>query len=63
MSIEARTELNTMLAPEGFKVTLVTSLLGGWCAIWYWGKETSFAGGATIQEVADSCRRQVFGGL
>lgn len=56
-------EIRALLEPLGFKVSLVTPLLGGWNIIWYWGKETSFAGGATAEAVARSAERHVFGGL
>lgn len=59
----ARDELERRLGPAGFKFTSIVSLLGGWCVIWYWGKETSFAGGRTVDQVIASVERQVFGGL
>ncbi len=58
-----RAELVRQLGPAGVTFTSVAALLGGWNVIWYWGKETSFAGGRTIDQVVASIERQVFGGL
>jgi hypothetical protein len=59
----ARQEIDAALAPAGVRIAHVAPLLGGWSAIWYWGRETSFAGGRTVAQVIASIERQVFGGL
>lgn len=59
----ARAELESRLGPAGFKIASIVPLLGGWNVIWYWGKETSFAGGRSVDQVVASIERQVFGGL
>lgn len=58
-----REELEYRLGGAGFRFTSIVPLLGGWNVIWYWGKETSFAGGRTCDQVIASIERQVFGGL
>lgn len=59
----AREELERRLGPAGVTFTSIVSLLGGWNVIWYWGKESSFAGGRTVDQVVASIERQVFGGM
>lgn len=56
-------EINAALAGAGVRIAHICPLLGGWNVIWYWGKETSFAGGRTAAQVIASIERQVFGGL
>ncbi len=59
----AKAEIMAALGPAGVTITYVAPLLGGWNAIWYWGKETSFAGGRTVAQVIASIERQIFGGM